>query len=123
MIHISKYSGFFLILLGAAGYVLTGAQSITALIPAFFGILILILAILAKKDSLHRHMMHAVMVIALLGFIGSVSGVIKLLQLLGGQELARPAAAISQAIMSLICLTILIPGIKSFIDARKNKTV
>ena len=123
MIQISKYSGFFLILLGAAGYVLTGAQSITALIPAFFGILILILAILAKKDSLHRHMMHAVMVIALLGFIGSVSGVIKLLQLLGGQELARPAAAISQAIMSLICLTILLPGIKSFIDARKNKTV
>ena len=123
MIQISKYSGFFLILLGAAGYVLTGAQSITALIPAFFGILILILAILAKKNSLHRHMMHAVMVIALLGFIGSVSGVIKLLQLLGWQELARPAAAINQPIMSLICLTILIPGIKSFIDARKNKTV
>ena len=123
MIQISKYSGFFLILLGAAGYVLTGAQSITALIPAFFGILILILAILAKKESLHRHMMHAVMAIALVGFIGSVSGVIKLLQLLGGQELARPTAAISQTLMSLVCLIILIPGIKSFMDARKNNTV
>lgn len=123
MIQISKYSGGLLILLGVAGYVLTGMQSITALIPAFFGILIVILAILAQKESLHRHMMHAIMAVAILGFIGSVAGIIKVLQMLGGAELARPAAAISQTIMSLVCLIILIPGIKSFINARKSGKV
>jgi hypothetical protein len=58
--------------------------------------------------------------VALLGFIGSVSGIPKVFSLVGGTELARPAAAITQAIMALICLVYLILATRSFISARRN---
>lgn len=121
MIKISLTTGALLIILGLAGYLGTGAESITAMIPAFFGVLIVIAGFLARKEHLHRHMMHGVMAFALLGFLGSVAGVVKVMQMLAGQDLARPAAAISQTVMAVICLVILIPGIKSFITARKNR--
>jgi hypothetical protein len=114
-------TGILLIALGIVGYCGSGAQSMTALIPAGFGIIIGILGILSKKENIHKHMIHGALLIALLGLIGSFSGIFKTFDLLRNIAVERPTAAIAQAIMALICLIYLIAGIQSFIIARRQK--
>lgn len=113
--------GILLILLGVGGYVVTGFQSWTAMIPAFFGLPITILGGVALKVSerARMHVMHATLLLALLGIIGSAKGVVQAAQLIGGADLERKPAIISKAIMAVICVTYLVLAIKSFIDARR----
>jgi uncharacterized membrane protein len=117
---LSIYFGIVLILLGLTAYIATGMQSVTALIPAFLGILILIFGYLGKNEKFRKHSMHAVLVLALLGLLGTVSGIPKLFSYLGGTEIARPSAVLVQSIMAILCLAFLGLGIKSFMDARKS---
>jgi len=112
--------GIFLIVLGLVGFFVTGMQSPTALIPTFFGIVFLILGLIARKESARKTAMHIAMVIALLGLIGTFSGLIKFFSLITGGEIARPAAVIAQTIMALLLVFYLASGIKTFIYARKN---
>jgi hypothetical protein len=112
--------GVALILLGLIGYFATGAVSVTALIPAFFGIVLALLGWLARDDKRRKLVMHIAVVVGLLGFAGSVSGIPKLIRMLGGAEIARPAAAISQSVMAALTGVFIVLCVKSFIDARRN---
>jgi hypothetical protein len=107
--------------MGLYGYFVISSESITALIPTFFGIPLLILGWLGLNDKYLKHTMHAAAVLTLLGFIGTVGGLIKFFRMISGVEMERPAAVTVQAIMAILCLLFLIFAIKSFIDARKNK--
>src|SRR6056297_165594 len=110
-----------MIILGAGSFLLTGAASATALIPAFFGIAVVGLGILGiKKESMRKHVMHAALLLAILGIGGSFGGLINVLGVLGGNELERPNAAYAQAIMAIICIYFVIAGVRSFISARKT---
>lgn len=116
------YTGILLILLGIIGYVIGSMNdrgSITALIPAIFGIILFALGLVAQsKESLRKHMMHAAAAVALLGFL-AVAG--RLIPNLGG--LTMSAAVLSQIAMAVICLIFVILAVKSFIDARRSGTV
>jgi hypothetical protein len=112
--------GVALILLGLIGYFATGAVSVTALIPAFFGIVLALLGWLARDDKRRKLVMHIAVVVGLLGFAGSVSGIPKLIRMLGGAEIARPAAAVSQSVMAVLTGIFVVLCVKSFIDARRN---
>jgi hypothetical protein len=120
MPKLSIYFGIVLILLGLVAYLTTGMQSVTALIPAFLGMPILILGYLSQNEKYRKHSMHAVLALAVLGFLGTVSGLPKLVSYLGGIEIARPSAVIVQSTMAILCLVFLGFGIKSFIEARKS---
>jgi hypothetical protein len=120
MVHSTNGLGIFLIILGLVGFITTGMQSVTALIPTFFGILFLILGFIARKESSRKMAMHIAMGIGLLGLIGSFPGLIKMFALLTGGEVARPAAVIAQSIMALLLIFYLSSGIKTFIDSRKK---
>lgn len=110
-----------MIILGAASFVLTGAASPTALIPAFFGIAFIGLGVLGvKKESMRKHVMHAALLLAILGIGGSFGGLVNVLGVLGGNELERPNAAYAQAVMAIICIYFVIAGVRSFINARKS---
>lgn len=113
--------GIIFIVMGLYGYFGISSESITALIPAFFGIPMLILGWLALNEKYLKHAMHGAAVLTLLGFAGTVSGLIKFFKMLSGVELERPAAVTVQAIMSVLCLVFLVLAVKSFIDARKNR--
>ncbi len=117
---ISIAFGIVLILIGLIGYldgICTGRASVTALIPAFFGIVMLILGIIARSsETLRKHLMHAAVIIALLGFILPAGRVISKIG-----ELSFSAAAISQISMALVCLIFVIIAIRSFIDARRQR--
>jgi len=120
MVRTTYGLGIILIVLGLIGFFATGAQSVTALIPAFFGIVFLILGFIARKESARKMAMHIAMVIGLLGLIGSFPGLIKIFPLITGAEVARPAAVIAQSVMALLLIYYLTMGIKTFIEARKN---
>lgn len=122
MTKLSITTGIILIALGILSYILTGAASATALIPAFFGIVFAGLGFLGNKsESMKKHAMHAALLLAILGLAGSFGGLISMIGAIAGEMPERPAAAIGQAIMAVVCIVFLVAGIKSFIDARKNK--
>lgn len=119
---IGIFCGVFLILIGIIGYVygaMDGRPSITALIPAFFGIVLAILGVVANsKPDLRKHLMHGALLVALLGFIIPIARVLSKLS-----TISLSPAVISQLAMALICLIFLVLGIKSFIDARRSGAV
>jgi len=122
MAKFSIVFGIILIILGIVSYFGISSESITALIPAFLGIPVLILGFLALNEKYLKHAMHAAAVLMLLGFAGTVSGLIKFIRMIGGEVFERPSAIIIQAIMAVICLIFLVFAIKSFIDARRKRS-
>lgn len=121
MIRLTINLGISLMIIGIAAYFMSRAASVTALIPAFFGLPIFLLGLLARNEKWHRYAMHSAVLLAFLGFLGSVMGVPKLFILIQGGEVARPLAAIIQSVMAFLCTIFIILGIKSFIDARRAK--
>lgn len=115
-----------MILIGIIGYgygFANGNASLTALIPALFGVILVALGAAARaKEDLRKHLMHAALVIALLGFLATVSSFLKLPALLAGTA-ERPTAVAAQFATAVVCLAFLILGIRSFIDARRNREV
>jgi len=109
--------GVALIVLGLAGYVLTGMASVTALIPAFFGIVIALAGLVARDERKRKHAMHAAVAIALIGFLGSIRGLLQIGGVFDGTA-ARPAAVISQSIMAVLTFGYVVLAIRSFASAR-----
>jgi hypothetical protein len=104
--------------------VATGAHSVTALIPSFLGIVLGVLGVLAFKDTLRKHVMHLAALLAMLGvFAGAFMGLPKLVSMLRGVELERPAAAIEQSIMALVCAVFVGLCINSFVQARRRRKI
>ncbi|MCH8270294.1 MAG: hypothetical protein IH985_03675 [Planctomycetes bacterium] len=115
--------GLVLIALGLGGYFGTGRESLTALIPVLFGLPLALLGVVALKGHMRKHAMHAAAVIGLLGFAGTVKGLMKLPLLLTGGELARPAAVAVQAAMAIVCLLFVVLCVWSFTKARRAGAV
>ena len=112
--------GVALIVLGLAGYVLTGAASLTALIPAAFGLVIALAGLLARDERRRKHAMHAAAVVALLGFLGSIRGLLQIGDVFDGTA-ARPAAIVSQTIMAVLTLGYIAIAVRSFVKARASR--
>ena len=113
--------GIVLILLGLVGYFATGMVSPTALIPAAFGLLLVVFGAMARDDKKRKMAMHIAVTVGLVGFLGTVPGLLKIGALLSGGEVERPAAVIAQAIMAVLMAVYVAMCVKSFIDARKKR--
>jgi len=112
--------GVTLIILGLAGYFLTGMVSITALIPAFFGIVIALAGLIGRDERKRKHAIHAAVVVALIGFLGSARGLLQIGDAFNGTA-ARPAAVISQSIMAILTLGYIVMAVRSFMAARASR--
>lgn len=106
--------GALLIILGLASFYSTGMASITALIPTFFGIFFVIFGLLARSEKLHDKLIRAGMGLAVLGVLGTTSGFLKLISLIGGAEIARPVAVYGQSVMFLLCAAYTASGVRYF---------
>ena len=108
-----------MIVIGAAGYFYgrsVDAASPTALIPAAFGLLLVLFGALASvKDHWRKHMMHAAAGVALIGFILTAG---RLLMRVG--QVSMSPAVLSQLATAMVCLIFLLAAIGSFAAARKN---
>ncbi|MDQ3070052.1 MAG: hypothetical protein M3R55_10025 [Acidobacteriota bacterium] len=112
--------GVVLIIVGLAGYFLTGGTSYTALIPAGFGLVIALLGVVARDESKRKHAVHGAVVVALLGLLGSARGLMQIGGVFDGTA-ARPAAVISQTVMAVLTLGYIILAVRSFIAARSAR--
>lgn len=114
----TRLVGLILTILGMVSYVGTGRTSVTALIPAFFGVLFLLFAWIARTEAARKHVMHVAMLVALVGLVATLARVIPAL---GAGQLTRPAV-LAQIVMSAVLAWYLVKGIKSFRDARLART-
>lgn len=94
------------------------AKSITALIPAFFGVALVLCGLIGSAaPDMRKHAMHVAAMVSLLGVVGAlfrpISTAIK------GQELNFAGAPLrAQIIMAILSLIFLILCIRSFVQAR-----
>jgi hypothetical protein len=117
MASTTRSFGIVLILLGLASYLLTGRTSVTALIPAFFGAVFVILALVARNEAARKHAMHAAVALALLGLLATLGRVVPAV---AGGNLMRPAVLAQLAMVVLLGIYIAL-GVKSFKEARRAR--
>ena len=107
-------------MIGVVGYgygMSADRASITALIPAFFGLVLVVLGALSKmNEGLRKHLMHAAVALALLGFILTAGRVLMKLS-----EITLSAAVVSQISMAAVCLIFVLLGVRSFAAARRER--
>lgn len=99
---------------GVGFYFGTGAKSVTALIPTFVGLPLLLLGLLAMKESVRRHAMHAASALALLGLLAAVGRMVS-------AGLSLSPAGVSVLILALLAGGFLILCIRSFVAARRRQ--
>lgn len=93
-----------LVALGVVGYLGTGRASVTALIPAAFGLIVALLTLLAwLSPSWSAPLRFATVSIAVLGFLATARSLIVLSRSLGSERSVTPAT-LSKGIMSLSCV-------------------
>ncbi len=116
--------GVLLIGLGAVAFVKLGQHPHT-FIPAAFGLLLVVFGALAMTEDVKKRMlfMHIAVTVGLLGFLGTIPGIIGVFQIARGHETARPDAAVVQAAMGLICLLFVAFCVRSFIEARRSRVL
>ena len=112
----TRLVGLILAALGILSYLGTGRTSITALIPAFFGVVFVLLAWVARNEAVRKHVMHAAMVVALLGIAGTAARLIPPIAA-GTLDLTRPAV-LAQIVTVVLLAWYLGKGIMSFRAAR-----
>ena len=112
--------GVLLILTGVVGYIhgmMNDKASMTALIPAAFGLLLAIFGLAAQSmESARKHIMHAAVVVALIGFLIPAGRIVSKLG-----EITFSAAYVSQIVMAALCLAFVIMAVRSFIEARRAR--
>ena len=116
MASITVVFGVLLMLLGLAGYFLTGTSSFTALIPAIFGLLLLVLGFLARSEPVRRRAMHAAAAVALVGCAGALFSLSR--TPVGPRS---PIAVFSQAAMVVLTAAFVALCIRSFRNARRAR--
>jgi len=111
--------------LGLTGFIATGSEHYTALIPAALGVLLGIFGALSLSADARRRklFMHINVTLGLLGFLGTVMGLIQGIQLLAGATVKNPPAAESKSVMALLCLIYVALCVRSFIAARRARLV
>lgn len=103
--------------LGIASYVATGRTSVTALIPAIFGVIFVICAWIARSESMRKHAMHAAVAVGLIGALASLARAVPAVM---AGDATRPAV-LSQIAMAVLLLVYVYLGVQSFIAARKAR--
>jgi hypothetical protein len=111
-----------LIVLGLAGYLGTGHQHPTALIPAWFGLALGVFGWLAisPDEGRRKLFMHVNVTIALVGFLGTVAEIIRSLHSSQQPNLTALAAKITLVWLLLIYIALCV---RSFIAARRTGKV
>ena len=112
--------GRILVFIGVIGYawgLYGGNASLTAMIPAAFGVLLMLLGHIAVINAgLRKHLMHAAVIVGLLGFIMPFGRLLSKIS-----DLTMSAAVVSQIAMALVCLLFVILAIRSCIAARSSE--
>ena len=122
MNDIFKKVSISLVILGGVFYVMTGAESITALIPAFLGGIVGGFTLLSDRfPNQSRHFAHVNLFVLGMGVGATYKSVIAIFgYIVSGDELLRQIDKIEQFKKFVLCMREIIVGVKSFIEERKK---
>ena len=112
--------GVLLIVVGVVAYVATSMASVTALIPSFFGIVLVAIGVLGRNDRFAKPALYAALVVAVLGMFGSLSGIPQAITYLSGGDVARPAASITRAVMAIVLVLMVATLVRSLRASRSG---
>ncbi len=124
MAKLTMVFGVILIALGLGVFLATGSHAPTALIPAYFGVVLGVLGFLSGTDDAKKRMlyMHIAVTVGLVGFLfPGYRALMDGLKLAKGETLARPLAFEDQAAMAVLMLIYVLLCVRSFIAARKGR--
>jgi hypothetical protein len=118
---VSIVMGALLVGLGFYGYTASEPehQSVTALIPAFVGGPLILCGLIALKESMLKHGMHAAAMFGVLGFLAA-AGRTGMVAAKGGLDLSKLGTQ-SLLAMTGICAVFVALCVRSFIDARRRR--
>jgi hypothetical protein len=129
MAKLAMVFGVLIALVGVTGYVETHFWH--ALIPVVLGLLLILLGFVASTDDAKRRMlaMHIAVTIGLLGFLGTIPGLIAMGGYLSGHApdavagvpVGHKLAAEVQSVTSILCLIFVLLCVRSFIAARRAR--
>jgi hypothetical protein len=114
MAKITVLFGVLLIILGAASFILTGHKAFTSLIPAGFGVLLIVFGALAETPETRRRMLF-------MGFLFTAPALVDAWQLFKGKLFPYPAKIEEKAAMSVLLLIYVVLCVRSFIAARRSR--
>ena len=125
MAKITVGLGILLVLIAGISFVATGSTHPTSLIPAAVGFLFVVFGLLANSGDAKKRMllMHISVTVALLMFLATVPADIDVIRLSRGVVFPHPVAVEEKAATSLLCLLYVLLCVRSFINARRSRTV
>lgn len=124
MAKLTMAFGAVLALLGVGVYLSVGERAPTSLIPAVFGVLLLVLGALANTENVKQRKitMHIAVVIGLLGFVFPFARSLpRLIEAAKGQTILRPLAVEEQMAMAIVCLVYTVLCVRWFIAVRRTR--
>jgi hypothetical protein len=120
MTPLTLAAGAILVVAGILGFALSGAASVTALIPSLVGVLLVLAGLIARNPRWYPHAIHGAFAVALLGLLGSVMNAVRIGEVFAGTA-ERPLAVILSAFMSVVLLVYLAIGVRFFVQARRRR--
>jgi uncharacterized membrane protein len=126
MAKVTLVFAILLIILGLVSYFGTGSQHPTALIPTWFGLALGLFGYLAMspQESRRKLFMHINVTIGLLGFLGAAWRAISSFGHARSEGIDPDKIALAaQAAMAGLLLIYVLMCIRSFIEARRDRTV
>ena len=123
MANITIIFGLVLLVLGIVGHTGAGSGDPGTLFPAYFGILLGLLGVMARSDSAKQRkvVMHIAVVVGLLGFAFTVGDAWAYFHMQAGATQADPAIVEYRAAMAGLLLVFVLLCVHSFIKARRAK--
>jgi hypothetical protein len=104
--------------LGQAAYFGTGRSSVTAMIPTFFGLPLVGLGLLARREDARVPALYGAAGVGLLGLLGTARSLPRAARILSGGQDERPRAVLTQALMALLCAAYLALSTRAHLKAR-----
>ena len=122
MAKVTLVFALLLVVLGLVGFVGTGSEHPTALIPAWFGLALGVFGMLAmsRKERRRKLFMHINVTLGLLGFLGSIAEIVR--SMASSKDLDA-TALLAKTTMAWLLLIYVMLCVRSFIVARRSGKV
>lgn len=123
MPRVTRITGIVLIVLGAVYFFLTGAAHPTALIPAYFGLVLLLCGALANSTDTRRVMlwMHVAVTIGLIGCVFPGFRAVRSFLSTVPLTPAKQTAATESLLMAVVCGVFTALCVRNFISNRRAR--
>ena len=117
---ISILFGALLVITGVVGFVATGSSHPNALIPGALGIALILCGLIGRNQELHHRAMQGAMLVALVGFGGTVTSFAKFAQVVRFGTANNGYAPLCKMTTGFLCAIFLLRCLQAFLDAGRE---